>query len=170
MRYKVTKKQKNSKYCAVCGIENPFGFEARFYETESNEVVAIFQTKFLQQSYPSRVHGGIISAMLDEIIGRALWIDDPDGLAVTVELSLRYKKPIPLDETLKCVGRITRNTRKIFEGTGEIYLPDGSVAVEAKGKYWKMTSKEIEGDETLEADMDVWVMLDSEEDPEYIEI
>lgn len=167
MRYKVNKKQKNCEYCAVCGVKNPFGFDARFYETDTHEVIGIFKTKFMQQSYPSRVHGGVISAMMDEVIGRAMWIDEPDGLAVTVELHLRYKKPIPIDAKLKCIGRITRNTRKIFEGSGEIFLEDGTVAVEATGKYWKMKPEEIETDGVGD---DLWIMLDNEDDPEYIDI
>lgn len=165
MKYKILNKQKNSKMCVVCGTENPFGFDARFYETDNHEVIGVFRTKEEQQSYPTRVHGGVISAMLDETIGRVLWIDEPDAWAVTVELSLRYKKPVPLNiENLKCVGRITRNTRKIFEGTGEIYLPDGTVAIEAHGKYWRMNPDEIDADDDI-----LW--FESEDDtPDEIEV
>ena len=35
-------------------------------------------------------------------------------------------------------GRITRDTTRLFEGTGEILLADGRVAVEAQGKYVKL--------------------------------
>ena len=45
------------------------------------------------------------------------------------------------------MGRITRDTRRLFEGTGEILLEDGSVAVEATGKYLKMTLGEITDDD-----------------------
>ena len=36
-------------------------------------------------------------------------------------------------------GRITKTNHRLFEGTGELYLPDGTVAVTATGKYIKMT-------------------------------
>ena len=45
------------------------------------------------------------------------------------------------------MGRITRDTRRLFEGTGEIVLDDGTVAVEASGKYLKMTLGEITDDD-----------------------
>ena len=45
------------------------------------------------------------------------------------------------------MGRITRDTRRLFEGTGEILLEDGSVAVEASGKYLKMDLGEITDDD-----------------------
>jgi len=164
VKHKVLKKQGNSRLCAVCGTENPFGFESRFYETDQNEVVGIFKTKELQQSFPGRVHGGIISAMLDEGIGRSIWITEPDSWAVTVELNIKYKEPIPLDKTLICVGRVTRNTRRLFEGSGEIILEDGTVAVEATGKFWKMPPDQIGMDTSTD-----WWILD-EEDPTEIEI
>jgi hypothetical protein len=39
---------------------------------------------------------------------------------------------------VRAIGRITRDSSRLFEGTGEIVLVDGSVAVEAHGKYLKM--------------------------------
>ena len=69
--YKIVRKQGNARQCAVCGIDNEFGFDARFYETDTDEVICIFKTKEKQQSFPDRVHGGVISAVVDEAIRRA---------------------------------------------------------------------------------------------------
>ena len=57
---------------------------------------------------------------------------------MTAELSVRFRQPVPLGVELHAVGRITRERSRIFEGTGEILLPDGSVAVEASGKFVKL--------------------------------
>ena len=65
-------------------------------------------------------------------------IDEPKTWGVTVELSVKYNLPVPLEQPLTAIGRITRNNRRFFEGTGEIYLPDGSLAVSAAGKYLKL--------------------------------
>ena len=54
--YKIVRKQGNARQCAVCGIDNEFGFDARFYETDTDEVICIFKTKEKQQSFPDRVH------------------------------------------------------------------------------------------------------------------
>ena len=74
---KVMKKQTNSKMCLICGIENEAGLKASFYEMEDKTVVSIFDYKEHHQSYPGRAHGGMITCMLDELIGRAIWIDEP---------------------------------------------------------------------------------------------
>ena len=62
---------------------------------------------------------------------------------VTVELTLRFRQAVPLDVGLTAAGRIVKENRRLFEGTGEILLPDGTVAVEATGKYVKLAVNEI---------------------------
>jgi uncharacterized protein (TIGR00369 family) len=144
MDYKVRNSQHISKNCLVCGVENPFGLKTRFYETEQNELVAVFKPISEHQSYPGITHGGISAAILDEVIGRAIMMTtDSDTFGVTVELMVRYKKPVPLDSELKVVGRITRDRGRLFEGTGELYLQNGEIAVEAEGKYMKRRLEQI---------------------------
>lgn len=138
MTRKVLAAQNISRMCLVCGTDNVAGLKARFYELEGGELLGVFQPREFHQSYPGRLHGGIASAVLDETIGRAVNIDDPDAFGVTVELTVRFRKPVPLGEEIHSIARITRDSRRIFEGTGEIVLADGSVAVEASGKYMKM--------------------------------
>lgn len=139
----ITAKQPNSTECFVCGLENEKGLQAAFFETDTHEVVALFTPHRLHQSYPGRVHGGIAACMLDETMGRAIQIGNPDIWGVTVELSLTYKKPLPYETQLKAVGRITKDTRLLFEAEGEIYTPDGEVAVTAKARYVKMSIGQI---------------------------
>jgi acyl-coenzyme A thioesterase PaaI-like protein len=79
-------------------------------------------------------------------------IYDEEMWGVTVELNIRYHKPVPTGTELKVVGRLTRNSRRIFEGSGELLLPDGSVAVEAKGKYFKIPMKDMVDPEFIERD------------------
>ncbi len=139
MKYKVNKKQHVSKDCFVCGVENKDSLKTKFYELENGELMSVSTPSSVHQSYPDRMHGGVISAILDEIIGRAIMIEEPDAWGVTVELNIKYKKPVPLDKPVKAVGRITRNSRLIFEGTGEIILEDGTTAVTGYAKYVKMS-------------------------------
>jgi len=86
---------------------------------------------------------------------------------VTIEFSTRFCQPVPLDEEIRVIGRITNNKRRYFEGTGEIRLADGSVAVEGQGKFLKLSLDKI-------ADFDVeaqdWRLVPSENDPQYVEI
>jgi acyl-coenzyme A thioesterase PaaI-like protein len=135
--YKVIRKQPNSKMCLACGLENSFGLKALFYELENNEVVALFKPIEEYQSYPGMLHGGIAAAILDETIGRAFLLNDEEAWGFTIELNIHYLKPIPIrtNEEIKVTGRITKEEKDIFEGTGEIILKDGDIAAKAYGKY-----------------------------------
>ena len=143
MSRRVVASQNVSRMCMVCGRDNPWSLKARFYELEDGELVGEFDALEQHQSYPGRLHGGISSAILDETIGRAVGVADPTAWGVTVELNVRYRKPVPLDQPIRATARVTRDTSRIFEGTGEIVLADGSVAVEASGKYMKMPIDQI---------------------------
>jgi uncharacterized protein (TIGR00369 family) len=144
MSYKIINSQNISKNCLVCGVDNDFGLKTRFYETDENELVAVFKPLPEHQSYPHVTHGGISAAILDEVIGRAIMMTtDANTFGVTVELKVRYKRAVPLGVELKAVGRITADKGRIFEGTGELYLPDGAVAVEAEGRYMKRRLDQI---------------------------
>jgi uncharacterized protein (TIGR00369 family) len=123
-------------------MKNDFGMKARFYE-DKDEIVAYFTPRDEHQSYPGRLHGGVAAALLDEIIGRAIQIGDPDIWGVTTDLKIKYRKPLPLNCELKAVGRITNDTRLLFEGTGEILTPEGEVAVSAQGLYMKLDVDKI---------------------------
>lgn len=135
--------QNVSRMCLVCGAGNPVSLKAQFLELEGGDLLGVFQPLEVHQSYPGRLHGGISSAILDETIGRAIIITEPGIWGVTVEFSVRFRQPVPLEGEVRAVGRITRNTSRLFEGTGEILLADGSVAVEGRGKYVKMGIEDI---------------------------
>lgn len=144
MKHKIKNSQNISKNCLVCGVDNEFGLKTRFYETADNELIAVFRPLAEHQSYPHITHGGISAAILDEVIGRAIMMStDRHTFGVTIELKVRYKKPVPTEVELKAIARITRDRGRVFEGTGELYLPDGEVAVEAEGRYMKRRLEQI---------------------------
>ena len=168
MLHTVTAKQPNSKMCLVCGLKNPFGLHTSFFELDNNELLAVFKPKEEHQSYPGRLHGGIISTILDEAIGRAIMIhSEGDIWGVTVDLQIRFKKPVPLDEELRILARITKDSSRFFEGTGELLLQDGTVAAKGHGKYLKIPLGKI-------ADFDVdhqeWQVVELDNDPKSFEL
>ena len=167
MKYKVLKKQNSSKSCLVCGIKNELGLKARFYQLENGELVSIFNSREFHQSYPGRVHGGISATILDETIGRAISIKDESIWGVTGSLEIRYKKPVPVDCDIITVARITRDTRKLFEGEGEIILPNGEIAVTASAKYVKMPIEKIADEVDMQEE---WLDIPDDDPVQYIEI
>ena len=166
--HRVIAKQPNSKMCLVCGLQNEFGLKASFYELESQQLVGLFTPRNHQQGYPGRLHGGIAASMLDETIGRAIRLSHGDALwGVTIELNTKFRKPIRLDETIKTVARVTKETKRHFEGDGAILLPSGRIAVEGRGRYLKMS---IDGITDFDFDEQQWKVIADDEDPTLIEL
>ena len=153
---KVTRKQNNSHDCIICGMDNDLGLKAQFYEMEDNTVIAKFRFRPEHQSYPGRTHGGIISALLDELIGRAIWITQPDCWGVTMTLNVKFRKPVPYDVELSGIGRIDSETSRTFSGSGEIKDSYGTILAEATAVYMKLPIEKIAGD-APEVDVDVFV-------------
>jgi acyl-coenzyme A thioesterase PaaI-like protein len=146
-------KQPNSHNCFICGVQNIAGVHVAFYEALTPdgelEVLARFTGCPHHQGYPQRMHGGVAAGILDETIGRAINTGEaglqPMTWGVTVEIDVRYHQPVPLNVELTAHGRITQDRGRLYMGTGEIYLPDGTVAVSAVGKYVKLKLGEIAG-------------------------
>ena len=164
-RRAITGSQNISRMCVVCGTENASGLKAAFYEVEGGELVGVFQPRPELQGYPGRLHGGIATTLLDETIGRAVSMGDPNAWGVTVELNVRFKKPVPLDAPVRAVARITKDSSRLFEGSGEIVLADGTVAVEATGKYLRMPIDRI-----AQGDFEQQWFPDTRKAPESIDI
>jgi len=161
---KTAEKQYSSNMCFVCGVKNPAGLHAHFYQVDATTCVGRFLPADHHQGYPGRVHGGVVASMMDETLGRAVW-GDAKTWGVTAELTIRYRNPVPLGEMLTVVGRLTRDTRRLFEAEGELITADGTVAVVAHGKYIKIPLEQIIAD-TAEAGMDPDLELFIVPDPE----
>jgi uncharacterized protein (TIGR00369 family) len=134
-------KQPNSRMCFVCGMQNPIGLKAFFYQDEEGRVVAHFTGKEEHQGYPGMMHGGIVTALLDEVIGRVAIAQDL--WAVTAKLEVRFRHPVPLGQPLTLVGELTHLRSRTLEAHGEIRLEDGAVAAEAEGVYIRLPQEEI---------------------------
>jgi acyl-coenzyme A thioesterase PaaI-like protein len=133
------KKQPNSRRCFVCGASNVAGLKVRFYETDNSGILAYFTPGEHHADDAGHLHTAAISAVMDEAMGRAIMIPYADKIwGVTAELSFKFLRPAPVGVELQVTGRIIDEKSRIFEGTGELLLPDGTVAVEGYGRYVKL--------------------------------
>lgn len=160
---KVVKKQTNSKMCIVCGMENPAGLHAPFYEMEDETVITLFKYSDIHQSYPERTHGGLITTILDELIGRAIWIYEPEVWGVTATINVKFRKPVPLNEQIKGIGKIIENKSRLFKGIGRLESMNGEVLAEAEAVYVKIPLTKIVEDRSHDSEINVYVEDDVKE-------
>ena len=143
---KVVRKQRNSKMCIMCGLDNPAGVRAPFYSMEDGSVVTLFRYREEHQSYPGRVHGGLITAMLDELGLRALWAKEGGEFTygVTTSLETKYRKPVPYDVDLVGRGSVIKESDHFLTASCTISNADGLLLASATVKYIKLSVDLVE--------------------------
>jgi uncharacterized protein (TIGR00369 family) len=156
---KVLKKQSNSHDCIICGVDNPYGVHASFYEMEDGSLISLFHFDSRHQSYPARTHGGMIAAMIDECIGRAIWISDPTLWGVTLKLEIEYHQAVPYDVPLKCIARIEKQDAISFHGSAEIRDQSNRLLARGQALYMKISLEKITENNAKGHPEDVNVMV-----------
>jgi uncharacterized protein (TIGR00369 family) len=117
----------------VCGSQNSHGIGVTWYVDEHGTVSAQVTLSEAQQGPPRLAHGGASAALLDEAMGAAVW--QAGYKVAAVNLNVSYHRPVPLGVQVLVQGKLSHREGKTILATGSIQLPDGSVAVSAKGTY-----------------------------------
>lgn len=81
---------------------------------------------------PHHVHGGIIAALLDQVLGHVPAALGRPGM--TAYLSTTYERPTPLGP-VTAQSRLTRQDGWKMTVTGELLGPDGQVTARAEGLF-----------------------------------
>ncbi len=119
--------------CYVCGSENPKGLGVRWYARTDNSIVTEIELTESEQGPPGHAHGGVLAALLDEVMGTAVW--HSGHMVLAANLNIDYRRPVPLGVPLVVTGSVSdRDGRKLF-ARGEISLPDGTKAAVGKGLF-----------------------------------
>lgn len=90
--------------CFACGEGNAGGLRLHFEVDEGGIASAIWQPTPTFQSYPDRLHGGVIATLLDSAMVHALFAQGISG--VTAEMSIRYLQSVSLDQPLLVIGYV----------------------------------------------------------------
>ncbi|HVO68964.1 MAG TPA: PaaI family thioesterase [Aggregatilineaceae bacterium] len=142
--------QPNSRWCFVCGIENPCGLKIRFHNDGYHRSLARVTLGEQYQSYPGIVHGGILTTILDETMGRAILAEDgSDDISqarfmFTVKMETRFRKSVPLNEEFIVRGRVEQDRGRMVQVSGEVVLGDGMVAVEASATLVTIPPEQVD--------------------------
>jgi uncharacterized protein (TIGR00369 family) len=130
------RKQPNSRMCFVCGLENEAGLKLAFFEDPETQTVRTdLEVPDKYQGYPGVVHGGIITAILDEVTVRAAMGEGGGEMMATAKMSVRFRLPTPTEIPLVAIGWVVRRSSVGTLARGEIRLPDGNVTAECEALH-----------------------------------
>lgn len=120
-------------HCFACGEENHRGLGMRIeLDAERHEATSRVVLEAAFQGWEGVAHGGVVSTLMDEILCYSL---DERRPVFTAELTVRYKKAVPVGVPLVAWGRRTQVRGRLMRAEGEIRGPGGEVLATAEGKF-----------------------------------
>lgn len=119
--------------CFACGPRNPFGLKLRF-ERDGERVVSRFMVPEAYQGFPGYLHGGVITALLDEVMSRVSLVLD-NRWTMTAGVDVRFRKPVFVGQEVTAIASRVEANRRLVTARGELLLPDGTVAADATGRF-----------------------------------
>lgn len=107
----------DDRYCFICGENNPSGLQLS-PEGKNGEGTIHWVPSREYQGYTGVLHGGIVSALLDEAMAyAAMSIVDR---AATVEITINYRKPVSTDEPLTASAKVIEHRGRIIRASARI--------------------------------------------------
>jgi acyl-coenzyme A thioesterase PaaI-like protein len=126
----------------VSGRSSPWGLDPTIRRV-GDEIEAVVTLHSAHEGAPGRSHGGIISALFDDVFGFVLSIAHTP--AFTGELTIRYEGITPLHVPLTCRVRLASTEgRKLFM-TGELTTPEGNICVRGKATFITIDPTKVPG-------------------------
>ena len=120
--------------CFGCGGANARGMKLAFEQDDVRQrIVGRFRLGAEYQGGSGYLHGGIIALLLDEAMGKAARFHSEH--AVTAELRIEYKRPIPTDSEIVVEGFVTRREGRQLYHEGEIRDVDGKLLARGEGRF-----------------------------------
>ena len=125
-------------FCFVCGSHNHVGLKLNFELDRKNHQAScatVISDEY--QRWNGIVHGGIIASMLDGSMVYAC--KSMDLACFTAELTVRHKKPVPLNKQVKIIAKVKDQLQWMSYTiiyTKAIMKMDGRIAAKAKGKMF----------------------------------
>lgn len=119
--------------CFVCSEGHPHGLGLRFHHT-TDGVACVTSIPATYCGFDGMVHGGIISALLDEAAAYALFARH-GKLGVTRDITVRFLKPVPTGTEIRVVGEIVSFDPPQAEVAMAIYDAEGQRLAEGRTNW-----------------------------------
>ena len=123
-------------WCFACGRANPMGLRLDL-SFAKDRAEARFTPRTEHQGYDGITHGGIVTSLLDEVMGWAIF---HQGIwAVTTRFALAFRRPVRVGETVVATGVVSRDRGRALDLHGEVRdAANGELLAEADATYVRM--------------------------------
>jgi acyl-coenzyme A thioesterase PaaI-like protein len=123
--------------CFICGKANPIGLKVDFtVDAQALKISGSFTPRREHEGYRGILHGGLVSALLDEAMVKLLW--EAGIPSVSASLEVRLAKPARIGEPLHISGWVDSQKGKLVFAAARIVDHAGGLVAEAKAKCVKV--------------------------------
>ena len=106
--------------CFGCGSLNTHGLRLALHvEPGRSWTTLVLDERF--EGWAGMAHGGILCAILDEVMAWALVGNDNWG--VTARMSVEFRRPVAMRQAVTAEGRVIRSRRRLVDTTGRLFDP-----------------------------------------------
>lgn len=120
--------------CFGCGGKNDVGMKLAFdLDLDARSTRGTFVLGPNYAGGAGFAHGGIIAVLLDEAMGKLSKLTDER--AVTAELNIEYKKPVPVDAEIVVSGWQEEEKGRNRFRIGEIRDAQGNLLARGRGRF-----------------------------------
>lgn len=130
-----------TKSCFICGEKNAHGLRS-CSRIENDRVLLEHVTREEDLGWRHLVHGGILMAMLDEVMTWAAILTFRKA-CVAAEVTVRLKAPVAVGSRIRAEGWTQVVKSRVVETEGQIMDENGEVLATASGKYMAMPSDKV---------------------------
>lgn len=122
--------------CWVCGQSNPAGFRIRL-QVRDSVVTAEFAPQAEHSGYGGVVHGGVLSALLDEAMAWAACVR-ARRFCLAAELQVRFIKPVPPRRILVVKATASEGQHRLINASAILSGTDGTAYARSAGRFVPM--------------------------------
>lgn len=135
---------RDDHHCFGCGRLNPHGLHLVFnLDPTGDGVAAPFTPRAEHEGFFGVVHGGIITAVLDEAMGWAVFVRDI--WAVTGKIAVTFRKPVSIGVPTVAIGRVATDRGRLLEVVAELRRTEDDVLLaEATATFVRVSENQAQ--------------------------
>lgn len=128
--------------CVGCGAANSASMKLSFLHDQSTETVHTWIVPGpTMQGAMGVVHGGLVSLLLDEVMGKSLSVRGVK--APTASLTVQFRKPMRIGVEHHCVSRLVSVSGRKHVLHGSVEQVDGTIVAESEGLFVAMKIESV---------------------------
>ena len=122
--------------CYCCGKQNSRGLHLEYRYPTKGEAQTECTIPDYFTGWKRITHGGFLAMLLDETMAHACISQGVNG--VTVDIQVRYLKPVETGERIRISGRIVQVKPRIIQTGAEVIDEAGDVVARASARFMQI--------------------------------